>query len=47
MLEGIFDCTLQKYSSIGRKKHYILLWTRGSLGGVLLELLAPWTVVID
>ena len=48
MLEGLFDCILKKYSSIGSKKYYILLlWTRGALGGVLLELLAPWTVVID
>ena len=42
MLEGIFDCTLKKYSLIGSKKNYILLlWTRGALGGVWLELLAP------
>ena len=48
MLEGLFDCILKKYSSIGSKKYYILLlWTRGALDGVLLELLAPWTVVID
>ena len=41
MLEGLFDCILKKYSSIGSKKYYILLlWTRGALGGVLLELLA-------
>ena len=43
MLEGLFDCILKKYSSIGSKKYYILLlWTRGALGGVWLELLAPW-----
>ena len=48
MLEGIFYCTLKKYSLIGIKKYYIpLLWTKGALGGVWLELLAPWTVVID
>ena len=48
MLEGLFDCILKKYSSIGSKNYYILLlWTRGAFGGVLLELLAPWTVVID
>ena len=41
MLEGIFDCTIKKYSSIGSKKYYIRwLWSRGALGGVLLELLA-------
>ena len=41
MLEGLFDCILKKYSSIGSKKYYILLlWTRGALGCVLLELLA-------
>ena len=35
MLEGIFDCTLKKYSIIGSKKYYILLlWTKGALGGV-------------
>ena len=45
MLEGIFDCTLKKYSSIGSNKYYIvLLLTRGALGGVWLELLAPWTL---
>ena len=32
MLEGLFDCILKKYSSIGSKKYYILLlWTRGAL----------------